>query len=71
MPIILFVLIVLFILNVPEKILSSCCGYNLFEFETEERNLGIENGHEYLMKINRKLDGKTLKHTDIIMFNYI
>ena len=71
LPIILFVLIVLFILNVPEKILSCCCGYNVFEFETEERNSGIENGHEYLMKINRKLDGKTLKHTDIIMFNYI
>ena len=71
LPIVLFVLIVLFIFNVPGKILSCCCGYNVFEFETEERNSGIENGHEYLMKINRKLDGKTLKHTDIIMFNYI
>ena len=83
LPIVLFVLIVLFIVlfifNVPGKILSCCCGYNVFHFigqnsaesgggvsETEER---IKNGHEYLMEINKELGGKTLKHTDILMFN--
>ena len=70
-PIIFFVLIILFIFNVPGKILSCCCGYNMFEFESEKRNEGIKNGHEYLMKINKKLDGKKLVHTDFIIFDYM
>ena len=70
-PIIFFVLIVLFIFNVPEKILNCCCGYNVFEFETEERNVEIEDGHEYLMKINKKLNGNKLEHTDFIIFEYM
>ena len=70
-PIIFFVLIVLFIFNVPEKILNCCCGYNVFEFETEERNELIEDGHEYLMKINKKLNGNKLEHTDFIIFEYM
>ena len=70
-PIIFFVLIVLFIFNVPEKILNCCCGYNVFEFETEERNELIEDGHEYLMKINKKLNGNKLEHTDFIIFDYM
>ena len=67
-PIIFFILIILFIFNVPGKILNCCCGYNMFEFETEERNERIETGHEYLMKINKKLNGKKLEHTDFIIF---
>ena len=70
-PIIFFILIILFIFNVPGKILSCCCGYNMFEFETEKRNEGIKKGHEYLMKINKKLDGKKLVHTDFIIFDYM
>ena len=69
-PILLFIFFFLFLFNIPGKILN-CCGYSLFEFENEQRNLGIENGHEYLMKLNKKLNGKMLEYTDTKIFDDI
>ena len=50
-----------------------CCGKNLFEFNTEERNMNIDKGHKYLilkriMTLNKKLNGKALDYNDYIMF---
>ena len=66
-PIFLFICIILFILNIPGKIGASV-GCNLFEFESEERNLGIKDGHKYLMNLNKKLNGKKLNNNDPMIF---
>ena len=66
-PIFLFVCIILFILNIPGKIGASV-GYNMFEFKSEERDLGIKDGHKYLMNLNRKLKGEKLSLDDAIIF---
>ena len=69
-PILLFIFIILFYFNIPGKI-GNCFGYNLFEFESKERNQGIENGHKYLMKLNKKLNGKKLEYNDNKIFDGI
>ena len=66
-PIFLFICIILFILNIPGKIGASV-GCNLFEFESEERNLGIKDGHKYLMNLNKKLNGKKLDNNVPMIF---
>ena len=68
--ILFFIFFFLFLFHISGKILN-CCGYSLFEFENEQRNLGIENGHEYLMKLNKKLNGKMLEYTDTKIFDDI
>jgi len=45
-----------------------CCGKSLFEFDNEKKNSDIENGHKYLMSLNKKLGGKNLEYNDIKMF---
>ena len=45
-PFVLILFIVLFYFNVPGKI-ANCLGFNLFEFESEERDSGISDGHKY------------------------
>ena len=66
-PILLFVCIFLFILNVPGKIGASV-GFNLFEFKSEERDISIRDGHKYLMNLNKKLKGEELSRYDPIIF---
>ena len=66
-PFVLFIFLVFFFFNIPGK-LANFLGYNLFEFETEERDLIIKDGHKYLMVLNRKLDGKFLKYHDKKIF---
>ena len=66
-PILLFIFIFLFYFNIPGRI-GYCCGRNLFEFDTKDRNIGIENGHNYLMSLNKKLVGKKLEYNDIKIF---
>ena len=66
-PIILYIFIILFYFNIPGKI-GSCFGYNLFEFESKKRDLGIEKGHDYLMDLNKKLNGQKLDYNDNKIF---
>jgi len=66
-PFVLIVFIVLFYFNIPGKI-ANCLGFNLFEFESEERDSGISDGHRYLMGLNKKLNGKYLDHKNNIIF---
>ena len=66
-PFVLILFIVLFYFNVPGKI-ANCLGFNLFEFESEERDSGISDGHKYLMGLNKKLNGKNLDHRNEIIF---
>lgn len=66
-PFILILFIVLFYFNIPGKI-ANCLGFNLFEFESEERDSGISDGHRYLMGLNKKLNGKYLDHRNNIIF---
>ena len=66
-PIMLYVFMILFYFNIPGKI-GYCCGYNLFEFESKKRDMGIEKGHEYLMDLNKKLNGKRLDYNDNKIF---
>ena len=66
-PIFLFIFIGLFYFDIPARIMH-CCGKNLFEFNTEERNINIDKGHKYLMTLNKKLNGKALDYNDYIMF---
>ena len=70
LPILLFIFIVLFYFNIPGKI-GHCFGRNLFEFDTRDRNIGIDNGHKYLMSLNKELAGKKLEYNDIRMFEYM
>ena len=69
-PIILYTFMILFYFNIPGKI-GACFGYNLFEFDSEERTIGIENGHNYLMKLNKKLNGKKLEYYESKIFEDI
>ena len=66
-PFVLILFIFLFYFNVPGKI-ANCFGFNLFEFESDERDSGISDGHKYLMSLNKKLDGKYLDHRNKIIF---
>ena len=66
-PYVLMVFIFLFILNIPGKI-GNLVGYNMFEFESEERDYGIKEGHKYLMVLNKKLNGKQLAYHDSKIF---
>ena len=66
-PFVLILFIVLFFFNVPGKI-ANCLGFNLFEFESEERDSDISDGHKYLMSLNKKLNGKNLDHRNKIIF---
>ena len=53
--------------NVPGKI-GNFVGCILFEFESEERDTGIKDGHKYLMTLNKKLNEKQLGHNDSKIF---
>ena len=64
---VLFLFLIFFFFNIPGK-LANFLGYNLFEFETEERDLMIKDGHAYLMNLNKKLGGKLLKYHDKKIF---
>ena len=66
-PCVLILFMILFFFNIPGKI-GNLVGYNLFEFESEERDLGISDGHKYLMNMNKKLKGKELTRNDEIIF---
>ena len=66
-PFVLLLFLILFLFNIPGKI-AHCAGYNLFEFESEQRDLGIKAGHKYLMTLNRKLNGKLLEDNDPKVF---
>ena len=66
-PCFLILFMILFLFNIPRKI-GNLVGYNLFEFESEERDLGISDGHKYLMNLNKKLKGKKLDRNDEIIF---
>ena len=66
-PFVLILFIVLFCFNVPRKI-AHCLGFNLFEFESEERDSDISDGHKYLMGLNKKLNGEYLDHRNKIIF---
>jgi len=66
-PLLLFIFIVMFYFNIPGRIMY-CCGKSLFEFDNEKKNSDIENGHKYLMSLNKKLGGKNLEYNDIKMF---
>ena len=66
-PILLILFMFLFFFNVPGKI-GNCVGFNLFEFESEERDLGIKDGHRYLMILNKKLNGKELQRNNSKIF---
>ena len=66
-PCILLIFMFLFFFNVPGKI-GNFVGCNLFEFESEERDIGIKDGHKYLMTLNKKLNGKQLDHNDSKIF---
>ena len=66
-PCILLSFMVLFFFNLPGK-LGNFVGCNLFEFESEERDIGINDGHKYLMNLNKKLKGKQLGHHDSKIF---
>lgn len=66
-PFVLFLFLIFFFFNIPDK-LANFLGYNLFEFETEERDLMIKDGHAYLMNLNKKLGGKLLKYHDKKIF---
>ena len=66
-PCFLVLFIVLFYFNVPGKI-ANFVGFALFEFESEERDLGIKEGHKYLMSLNKKLNGKLLEYHDPKIF---
>ena len=66
-PFVLFLFLIFFLFNIPDK-LANILGYNLFEFETEERDLMIKDGHAYLMNLNKKLGGKLLKYHDKKIF---
>ena len=66
-PFVLILFIVLFYFNIPGKI-ANYLGFNLFEFESEERDSGISDGHRYLMGLNKKLNGKYLDHKNNIIF---
>ena len=66
-PCVLLLFILLFLFNIPGKI-ANCIGFNLFEFKSEERDLGIKKGHKYLMTLNKKLNGQLLEHHDPRVF---
>ena len=66
-PCILLIFMFLFFFNVPGKI-GNFVGCILFEFESEERDTGIKDGHKYLMTLNKKLNGKQLGHNDSKIF---
>ena len=66
-PFVLILFIVFFYFNVIGKI-ANCFGFNLFEFESEERDDGISDGHKYLMSLNKKLNGQLLDHNNKIIF---
>ena len=66
-PCILLSFMVLFFFNLPGK-LGNFVGCNLFEFESEERDIGINDGHKYLMTLNKKLKGKQLGNHDSKIF---
>ena len=66
-PIILFIFIVMFYFDIPGRIMY-CCGKNMFEFDTEQKNSDIENGHKYLMSLNKKLEGRKLEYNDFKIF---
>ena len=66
-PLLLLIFIVMFYFNIPGRIMY-CCGKSLFEFEYDKKNSDIENGHKYLMSLNKKLGGKQLEYNDFKMF---
>ena len=66
-PCLLILFMFLFFFNVPGKI-GHCVGFNLFEFESEERDQGIRDGHKYLMLLNKKLNGKELQRNNSKIF---
>ena len=66
-PCVLIFFMILFFFNVPGKI-GNLVGFNLFEFESEERDLGIRDGHRYLMILNKKLNGKKLERKNSKIF---
>ena len=66
-PIMLFVFIVLFYFDVPARIMY-CCGKSIFEFESDKKNSDIKNGHDYLMSLNKKLEGRNLEYNDFKIF---
>jgi len=66
-PLLLLIFIVMFYFNIPGRIMY-CCGKSLFEFEYDKKNSDIENGHKYLMSLNKKLGGKKLEYNDFKMF---
>ena len=66
-PFVLILFILLFCFNVPGKI-ANRLGFKLFEFESEERDSDISEGHTYLMGLNKKLNGQYLDHRNKIIF---
>lgn len=66
-PYLLLLFIALFYFNVIGKIANKF-GFTIFEFESEERDKAIKEGHRYLMVLNKKLDGKILEYKDIKIF---
>jgi hypothetical protein len=66
-PLFLVLSMILFFLDVPGKF-ANFMGFDLFEFESEERDLGIKEGHKYLMSLNKKLNGKLLENYDPKIF---
>ena len=66
-PCILILFLLLFFFNIPGKI-GNLLGYNMFEFESEDRDYGIKRGHKYLMVLNKKLNGKQLTYHDSKIF---
>ena len=66
-PVALIFFLILFLLNIPGKIANKL-GFNIFELESEQRDLGVDDGHKYLMTLNKKLKGKKLKKNNMIIF---
>ena len=67
-PVFLIAFIILFLFNIPGRIANNA-GCNIFDFESEERNEGIEEGHKFLMKINKQLNGKILEYYNMKTFD--
>ena len=66
-PIILILLSLFFMFDVHIKI-ANRLGFSFFGIESEEVNDDIKDGHEYLMKLNKKMNGKKIKFNDNVIF---
>ena len=66
-PIILLVLVILFIFNIQQRI-KKCLEIEHFEYENEDRNNGIKDGHKKLMQLNKILDGRLLNYEENKIF---